>query len=47
MVGEMNEELRDIVWLETVSDGLELAQRERRMVLLHPCGQGIGSAGDL
>jgi len=47
MLREMSTELHDIRWLETLASGLETAQKIDRMVLVHPCGQGIGEAGDL
>jgi hypothetical protein len=43
----MDEELQDITWLDALSAGLDAAQRGGRMVILHPCGQGIGATGDL
>ena len=47
MVVLMDGHLQDILWLESLAAGRAKAQEIGRLILLHPCGQGIGDTGDL
>ena len=40
------QQLRDIEWLEHLSEGLKIAKERRRPIVVKPMGQGIGFADD-